>query len=112
MDGSDQLNVFLPESAGGPAPAFRQVEGCNLEVLPPMAMVIFGASGDLSKRKLFPSLYRLFKNGMLADRFFVLGTSRVGLTTSEFRDVMHDAVKTALGGGFDEALWDRFAGRL
>jgi glucose-6-phosphate 1-dehydrogenase len=112
MDGSKQPNPFLPESAGGPTTQFRQVEGCAIEVLPPMAMVIFGASGDLSKRKLFPSLYRLFRNGMLADRFLVLGTSRVALTTNEFRELMHDAVKAALVGAFDEALWEQFATRL
>jgi glucose-6-phosphate 1-dehydrogenase len=112
MDGSKERNAFLPESAGGSATQFRQVEGCDIEVLPPMAMVIFGASGDLSKRKLFPSLYRLFKNGMLVDRFLVLGTSRVALTTNEFRELIHDAVKAALADAFDEALWEQFATRL
>jgi glucose-6-phosphate 1-dehydrogenase len=109
MDVSDHLNAFPPESAGGTAPDFRLVEGCNIEVLPPIALVIFGASGDLSKRKLFPSLFRLFKNGMLSDHFFVLGTSRAALTTNEFREMMRDAVKTALAGDFDAARWEQFA---
>jgi len=48
-------------------------------------------TGPRSKRKIFPSLYRLFKNGCLQTGSSVLGTSRVALTTNEFRDLMHDA---------------------
>ena len=48
-------------------------------------LIIFGASGDLTARKLVPALYNLYKGGHLPDNFIVLGTSRSGLTDKEFR---------------------------
>ena len=49
-------------------------EGLRGGAPPPCAMVIFGASGDLTARKLIPALYRLFKDGLLNKDFFVLGS--------------------------------------
>ncbi|MEA1786915.1 glucose-6-phosphate dehydrogenase [Arenibacter sp. GZD96] len=48
-------------------------------------LVIFGASGDLTARKLIPALYNLYKGGHLPEHFVVLGTSRSNLTDGEFR---------------------------
>jgi glucose-6-phosphate 1-dehydrogenase len=48
-------------------------------------LIIFGASGDLTKRKLIPALYDLFRQNLLPERFAVLGASRTVLTDSEFR---------------------------
>ncbi len=93
----------------GRRPEYRTVENCEVEIPRPTALIIFGASGDLTKRKLFPSLYRLYKNGMLAEQFFILGTSRVEMTTEQFRAAMLDAVKTALPRDFDQWIWDEFA---
>ena len=69
------------ETDSGRMPEYRTVENCEIEIPRPAALIIFGASGDLTKRKLFPSLYRLYKNRMLAEQFFILGTSRVEMTT-------------------------------
>ncbi len=93
-------------------PEYRVVESCEIEIPPPCAIVIFGASGDLAKRKLIPSLYRLFKSGMLPDRFFVLGTSRVEMSAEQFREAMMNAVKDAFASGFDQKLWQEFSERL
>ncbi len=49
-------------------------------------LIIFGASGDLTKRKLLPALYQLFKGKLLPERFLILGASRTGLTDDGFRD--------------------------
>ena len=49
-------------------------------------MVIFGASGDLTRRKLVPALYNLRRGGLLPDQFAVLGISRQPLTDDEFRE--------------------------
>ncbi len=91
---------------------YRRLENCEIEVPGPIAMIIFGAAGDLAKRKLLPSLYRLFRSRMLPDRFFLLGTGRTGITASEFRDMMREAVRAATTDGFDGTLWDRFASCL
>jgi len=87
-------------------------ETCVAEVPPPAAIIIFGASGDLTRRKLLPSLYRLYKSKMLSDRFFILGTSRVEMTTDQFRADLLDAVKAAFPAGIDNEVWDSFAQRL
>ena len=50
-----------------------------------LILVIFGGSGDLTKRKLIPSLYQLFKQGKLPDRFAVLGLGRTDYTDESYR---------------------------
>ncbi len=61
----------------------------------PHILVIFGASGDLTKRKLIPALYRLFKQALLPKQFAILGVSRTEMTSDEFRvgmqEFLHDA---------------------
>ena len=54
----------------------------------PHIIVIFGASGDLTKRKLIPAIHQLFINHLLPDHFAILGTSRTPLTDEEFRKRM------------------------
>ncbi|MCH7915526.1 MAG: hypothetical protein IH856_21245, partial [Deltaproteobacteria bacterium] len=51
-----------------------------IRVKDPVTLVIFGASGDLSKRKLIPALYQLQKSGYLPDRYAILGFSRTEMT--------------------------------
>src|SRR5260370_39924987 len=77
---------------------------------PPCAVVIYGANGDLTKRKLMPALYRLAYEGRLAPGFAVVGVSRTAMTDDEFRERMHDSVKKFLEDSpFDEDLWRSFA---
>ena len=54
----------------------------------PLTVVIFGASGDLSKRKLIPALYHLEQEGYLPDRYAVVGFSRTEMTDEAYRDRM------------------------
>ncbi len=86
-------------------------EVCS-EVYPgPLAMVIYGASGDLTARKLIPALYRLTKNHILSERFFVIGAARSRMDHDEFRAAMEAAVKAA-SSTFDAGAWEAFAKRL
>ena len=55
-------------------------------------LIIFGASGDLTKRKLIPALYSLEVQNLLPNNFFVFGASRTELSDTEFRDNMADAL--------------------
>ncbi|NGP46754.1 glucose-6-phosphate dehydrogenase [Bacillaceae bacterium SIJ1] len=64
---------------------------------PSCAIVIFGATGDLAKRKLFPSLYNLFKNGNLSHRFSVVGVARRKWSNDYFRERVIEAVQEASG---------------
>jgi glucose-6-phosphate 1-dehydrogenase len=91
---------------------YRILESCEVEIPQPCAMIIFGASGDLTKRKLMPSLYRLFKNNMLPEHFFIFGTSRDEKSVNQYRTEMYEAVKTALPKECDQEKWDEFAGRI
>lgn len=76
-------------------------------------MVIFGASGDLNKRKLLPALYRLAYERRLPSTFSVIGTSRSQLSDDAFRGAMRQAVKQFLEDSpFDEDLWNSFAQNL
>jgi glucose-6-phosphate 1-dehydrogenase len=59
-------------------------------------IMIFGATGDLAIRKLFPSLYRLYERGKL-DKFAVIGVARRSLTETGFQNSVKDSVLTALG---------------
>jgi glucose-6-phosphate 1-dehydrogenase len=77
---------------------------------PPCAVVIFGANGDLTKRKLMPSLYRLAWEGRLAPGFAVIGVSRTPLSDDQFREHMRESVSKYLEDSpFDEDLWRSFA---
>ena len=57
------------------------------------ALVIFGASGDLTYRKLMPSVFDLYMNNSLPDGYAVLGVSRSKFTDSEFRKKMKEGIK-------------------
>jgi len=78
--------------------------------VPPCAIVIFGASGDLSKRKLLPSLYRLFYERRISPSFAVIGSSRTPMSDDEFRRRMADSVSKFLEDApFDKEVWNSFA---
>ena len=80
--------------------------------LPPCAVVIFGANGDLTKRKLLPALYRLFLDRRLPPGFAVTGISRTPMTDDQFRGRMRDAVMKSEEGPPGDALWSEFAQSL
>ncbi|MEG0256486.1 MAG: glucose-6-phosphate dehydrogenase [Vagococcus sp.] len=56
--------------------------------------IIFGGTGDLAKRKLYPSLFRLFRKGMINKRFAVIGTARREWTNDYFRDVVIESIES------------------
>jgi glucose-6-phosphate 1-dehydrogenase len=74
-------------------------------------MVIFGASGDLTKRKLLPAVYTLFKEGLVPPNFSVVGFSRSEMSDDEFRSKMREGVEE-FGGPVDTAIWQKFAAGL
>ena len=77
----------------------------------PCAMVIFGASGDLTKRKLLPAVYTLFKERLVPPNFSVVGFSRSPMSDDEFRSKMRDGVEE-FGGPVDTSTWQKFAAGL
>ncbi len=84
----------------------KQSPVCLLEpVSEPFALVIFGASGDLTKRKLIPALFNLYKESLVPERFFILGTARTEYSSIEFRDILSEYVTT-------DAFWQSFKRHL
>ncbi len=78
----------------------------------PCAMVIFGAGGDLTKRKLMPALYNLAKGRMLPDNFAIIGVSLEKYTTDEIKDRLGKEVREYDAGNFDAKAWDWFTKRI
>ncbi len=77
--------------------------------VPPCAIVIFGANGDLAQRKLLPALYRLAYERRFPPGVAILGNSRTAMTDDQFRAKMRDAVEKFLEDSpFDADLWDSF----
>ena len=77
--------------------------------VPPCAIVIFGANGDLTKRKLLPALYRLAYERRIPQSFAVVGNSRTHMPDEEFRSKMKEAVQTFIEDSpFDESVWRSF----
>jgi glucose-6-phosphate 1-dehydrogenase len=89
-------------------------QGLDLERrVEPFSMVILGAHGDLTKRKLLPALYALYIDGHLPMDFCIVGMSRTQMSDMEFRQAMKDSLKQfAPEIAFDENTWERFASGL
>jgi glucose-6-phosphate 1-dehydrogenase len=86
------------------------LEGLRLQRAPePCAVVIFGASGDLTQRKLIPALYALAYRRLLPERFAVVGVARTEQSTDDWREQMREAVQEHARDEFREDVWDRLA---
>ena len=79
----------------------RRPDGCIL--------VIFGASGDLTSKKLMPALYSLAVRQLLPEHFGIVGAARSEESDDEFRERMKQAVKEHSRDEFDQEVWDRLA---
>ncbi|MBI5075927.1 MAG: glucose-6-phosphate dehydrogenase [Nitrospirae bacterium] len=93
-------------------PAYATYDSCSIEIPRPFLLVIFGASGDLSRKKLFPALYRLDRDGLLPRNSCILGTARTAMDQNSFREQIRQAVEQAMGKDFDRKAWDVFSARL
>jgi len=81
--------------------------------VPECIVVIFGANGDLTRRKLIPALYRLAFDRRLSAGFAVVGISRTVVSDDQFRERMKEAVqKFSEDTQFDEGVWSAFASGL
>lgn len=75
-------------------------------------IVIFGASGDLTRRKLIPSLFSLFCKERLPQNWRIIGVSRTGMSDEAFRQRMSEGIREFAPSKFDASEWDAFASRL
>ena len=81
-------------------------EGLRLRRSPdPCSMVVFGATGDLTRRKIFPALYALALRRLLPERFGVVGVARTEQTTKQWVADMRDAIRQHARDEFDSGVW-------
>ena len=79
----------------------------------PFVLIIFGASGDLARRKLIPALWSLYASRTLPEPFAIIATSRTDMTDVEFRTRMRESVNQfARIPPPSDTVWDRFASAL
>src|SRR5262249_18631054 len=72
-------------------------------------VVLFGATGDLARRKLLPGLYRLSRAGLMPERFRIVATSRGRMSDDEFRAFAYQAITQFTRAIPDEDTWNEFA---
>jgi glucose-6-phosphate 1-dehydrogenase len=76
------------------------------------ALVIFGATGDLARRMLYPSLYFLEQDGLLAPHLAIVGCSRGSVTQDVFAATIEAAVRERTGGAFAPDVWNKLRARI
>ncbi|MCI5064366.1 glucose-6-phosphate dehydrogenase (NADP(+)), partial [bacterium] len=88
-------------------------EGEN-RVLRPLStvVVIFGATGDLTQRKLLPALYNLEADDYLPSEYYIIGASRTPLSDEEFRSRARESLEQFSRRPLDPEVWERFSQRL
>ena len=85
----------------------------------PCAMVVFGASGDLTARLLVPALYNLSRTRLIPENFALIGVARSDATSESWRNYLYDKLKSYAGkasefngGRVDEEAWNRLADKM
>src|SRR5271170_7455340 len=112
----DELPVKIPRKTQLiSCPPRRQAKPAD-----PCAMVIFGATGDLTKRLVVPALYNLLRTKVLPEHFVLIGVARAEGTTESWRDELHDMLTSFVGNAaaefdvdhIDEDVWKRLAEKM
>src|SRR5215471_9976596 len=82
-------------------------------VADPVTVVLFGASGDLAKRKVIPAMYDLAIHGALGPRYAIVGFARTPMSDDSFRKLAGEAAKSISEvGPIDPNKWNQFASNL
>src|SRR5580698_2113985 len=92
--------------------AIETAEESKAQPAGPCLMVIFGASGDLTKRKLIPALYNLSRSGHLPENFAVIGFAFDAMDTAAFRDTITREAHELSEAPIEPESWARFVERL
>src|SRR6185503_10247247 len=78
----------------------------------PTSIIIFGASGDLTQRKLIPSLFNLCRKARLPKKFNIVGFGGTAFSDEKFREHLHDGAREFANFKFNQQEWDEFAPHL
>lgn len=74
----------------------------------PFDIVIFGGTGDLSRRKLLPALYHRWVDGQIPENSTIVGTARSEMDSAAYRALAREACEKASGKSWDAAAWEKF----
>ena len=94
---------ITPESNPLRLPSDRRLN----RIAGPSGLIIFGVTGDLSRKKLMPAVYDLANRGLLPPGFALVGFARRDWEDQDFEQVVHDAVKQYARTPFDEDVWNQ-----
>ncbi|MDY6054469.1 glucose-6-phosphate dehydrogenase [Micrococcus sp.] len=101
------------EQGGRPRNPLRDPRDRRLtRIAGPSALVLFGVTGDLARKKLLPAMYDLAHRGLLPPSFSVVGFGRRDWSDDEFAEYVRAAVEAGSRTPFDETVWDQFRGGL
>src|SRR5688500_7862661 len=78
----------------------------------PVSIVIFGASGDLTQRKLVPSLFNLCRKDRMPQQFNIVGYGGTAFSDDEFRAHLKEGLKEFASFKYSKKEWENFASRL
>ncbi|KKM77270.1 hypothetical protein LCGC14_1371790 [marine sediment metagenome] len=105
-------NKTPPPIKGRVGPQEASGDNCRLETPGAFGLIVFGASGDLSKRKIMPAVFRLQTLGLLPDDFYILGSGRSDIADEGFRSTIKESLEKSLPRNFNEKNWEAFSSRL
>ncbi|QCI20459.1 glucose-6-phosphate dehydrogenase [Buchnera aphidicola (Brachycaudus cardui)] len=83
-----------------------------IEINEPCDLVIFGAKGDLAKRKLLPALYKLEKSKKIHENTRIIGAGRANWSIQEYRKIVENEIKTFLNEEIEDYIWKKLSTRL
>jgi glucose-6-phosphate 1-dehydrogenase len=86
--------------------------GASVTVPGDQVIVLFGATGDLAKRKLLPGMFHLAQVGLMPERFRIVGAARRAIGVDEFRELARESVGGSSRNSDDGEAWERFASSL
>src|SRR3712207_3556482 len=78
----------------------------------PCALVVFGITGDLARKKLLPAVYDLANRGLLPTNFALLGFARRDWGDEDFAELARDSARKAARTPWREEVWERLAGSV
>jgi len=94
------------------ATASATIESAATQIPEDQVIVLFGATGDLAKRKLLPGMFHLAQSGLMPERFRIIGAARRPVEVEGFRELARESVQGSGRKTLDGDAWERFADSL
>lgn len=83
----------------------------KIPAAPPAVIIIFGAAGDLTKRKLIPALLNLASQELVSSQVAIVGMDRVEMDSDTYRQTLSEEIETYVGDGFNQDVWNENVGK-